>query len=70
MGRVGGRVRRLRRWSARSARSARIAGLEFSRKGVVGAGALPEWREVLEAVKKRGHRGWERLLVGTGPAGA
>jgi hypothetical protein len=28
---------------------------DISRKGVIGVGALPEWREVLAAVKRRGH---------------
>jgi Saccharopine dehydrogenase NADP binding domain len=34
---------------------------EISGKGVIGVGALPDWRELLAAVKKRGHRAWERI---------
>jgi saccharopine dehydrogenase-like NADP-dependent oxidoreductase len=37
---------------------------QISRKGVVGVGALPEWREILEAVQARGLRKWEKLEVG------
>jgi saccharopine dehydrogenase-like NADP-dependent oxidoreductase len=42
---------------------------DIGRKGVVGVGALPEWREVFEAVKKRGHRTWERLELDDGARG-
>jgi saccharopine dehydrogenase-like NADP-dependent oxidoreductase len=37
---------------------------EISRKGVVGVGALPEWRQVLAAVEARGLRTWEKLESG------
>jgi len=37
---------------------------EISRAGVVGVGALPEWRQILEAVQARGLRTWERLESG------
>lgn len=33
---------------------------EISRVGVVGVGALPEWREILGAVEQRGLRTWEK----------
>jgi hypothetical protein len=31
---------------------------------VVGVGALPEWREIFEAVDARGLRTWEKLESG------
>jgi saccharopine dehydrogenase-like NADP-dependent oxidoreductase len=34
---------------------------EISAVGVVGVGALPEWRQILEAVDRRGFRGWEKV---------
>ncbi|HYJ21378.1 MAG TPA: saccharopine dehydrogenase NADP-binding domain-containing protein [Solirubrobacterales bacterium] len=38
-----------------------LAGGEISDKGVVGVGALAEWRQILEAVEARGLRTWEKL---------
>jgi hypothetical protein len=32
---------------------------EISKMGVVGVGALPEWREILTAVEERGLRTWD-----------
>jgi hypothetical protein len=34
---------------------------EISKTGVIGVGALPEWRRILEAVEARGFRTWERV---------
>jgi saccharopine dehydrogenase-like NADP-dependent oxidoreductase len=36
---------------------------EISSRGVVGVGALPEWKTVLEKVEARGLRTWKRLEV-------
>jgi saccharopine dehydrogenase-like NADP-dependent oxidoreductase len=38
-----------------------LGGGEISDKGVVGVGALAEWRRILEAVEARGLRTWEKL---------
>ncbi|MDX6588966.1 MAG: hypothetical protein QOI84_240, partial [Solirubrobacterales bacterium] len=42
---------------------------EISKTGVVGVGALPEWRRILEAVEARGFRTWERIESRAGAAG-
>jgi saccharopine dehydrogenase-like NADP-dependent oxidoreductase len=34
---------------------------EISKAGVIGVGALPEWRQILEAVEARGFRTWESI---------